>query len=161
MDRLAKLWVGKILHRKYDHNWIKKRENYDSLPKGFSFEFPISLNHLKKFPTIRPLILSGLSTYLLCITFLATEKWVCWKFFSLAFKLAYFYVAPCNLTIPQFNRIEKKSCQTLKMGVRKCHYDILYLWALLNNKYAHEQSWFLRSFWNIEGDAMHRRSHSN
>ena len=48
MDCLGKLWVGKILHRKYDHNWIKKRENYDSLPKGFSFEFPISLNHLKK-----------------------------------------------------------------------------------------------------------------
>ena len=105
MDRLAKLWVGKRSHRKYDHNWIKKRENYDSLPKGFSFEFPISLNHLKKIPDNLTFNFEWTEYLSTMYYFPSNRKMSVLKVFSLAFKLAYFYVASCNLTIPQF--IEK------------------------------------------------------
>ena len=69
MGRQAKLWVGKRSHRKYDHNWIKKGKITILCQKGF----PLNLQSLsiitKKFLTIRPLVLSGLSSeYLSTIT---------------------------------------------------------------------------------------------
>ena len=83
----------------------KKRENYDSLPKGFSFEFPISLNHLKKIPDNSTFNFEWTEYLSTTYYFPSNRKMSVLKVFSLAFKLAYFYVASCNLTIPQF--IEK------------------------------------------------------
>ena len=106
----------------------------------------LSQSSQKKFPTIRPSVLSGLGTYLLCITYFpSNRKMSVLKVFSLAFKFAYFYVA--TWLFHSFNRIEKKNGQTLKMGVRKCHYDLL---SIAN----YGQSWFLRALSNLGGDAQ-------
>ena len=156
MGCLAKLWVGKRQHRKYDHNWIKKGKITILCQKGFPLNF-LSLSIIsKKFLTIRPLVLSGLSTFLellqarlwvggqenwssrnfssyinptairgggvdyahhisLSLPIFESHKRACTyvpsnrkmsvlKVFSLAFKFAYFYVATCNFTIPQFQQ---------------------------------------------------------
>ena len=101
---------------------ISKKFPYNST---FSFEWTEYLSTLRYFPSNR--------------------KMSVLKVFSLAFKFAYFYVA--TWLFHSFNRIEKKNGQTLKMGVRKCHYDLL---SIAN----YGQSWFLRALSNLGGDAQ-------